>query len=670
MTLTAPLARRLAPGLCGLGGLVAAVLAQAQPAPPAPGPPAYQDHYIDGGTLAPDVTTDDSAGGDASEGLARSLQVDGVVAALHSHESDTSNSVVEKGVVVKSQWETVAYGAWSLDAAAHGGTAEPGDAGSHGVATLRQRGMPFDGGWQADNALGDLNSVDISLARLQPRFYLPTTPMQGLTTEWRGPSGLQFVGGVGEPGLYDGIAVPGFRTVGGSTATAGAQWSPAANWTVGGQLIEAHDVNLAAGPLFDLGTRLSSNAGLVSALWQDGGTHVQFNLMDGGISGSGNGTGAWVDGSMTEGRLLHNAGMFRIDPNLSWGNQLISNDVEGGYYRLNYQSRQWIADVGVDAVRSVSGLGASTTFLTGDTRYQLSRDWGIGGVANVSRTSHGTSWSAEGYVDHQNPLGTSRAQADLATTPTGNDATLTLDQAWSGLGGLRLTTAVSVERITGALLNDVPQDSTVVGVAVNGGGQFTTRLGMECNVRWTGAVQGHAAPGVSATVSLTWQMTRSWQVLATYYDSEVGAWTPLTVVSPLTPPSMTVIPAAQERGAFLTIRYQRAAGAHFAPLGGAPGAGSGTISGTVYLDTNLNGRLDAGEPGAANVTVVLDGRYSVRTDPNGRFEFPVVAAGHHVITVVSDNVPLPWFLANDGRSEIDVATRGHATVEIGAQRLR
>jgi SdrD B-like domain len=670
MTRIAPPARRLARGLCGLGGCAFGLLAGAQPVAPPPAPPAYQDHYIDGGALAPDIATDDSAGGDATEGLARSLQVDGIVAALHSHESDTSNSVVEKGVVVKSQWETVGYGAWSLDGAAHAGGAEPGEAGSHGVVTLRQRDMPFDGGWHADNALGDLNSVDVSLARLQPRFFLPTAPMQGATTEWRGPSGLEVVAGAGQPGVYDGIAVPGFRTLTGSTATAGAEWSPAAHWTVGGQLIEARDVNLAAGSLIDLGERVSSTAGLVSALWQDTGRHVQFNLIDGGVTGAANGAGAWIDGAIQQGRILQNVGIFRIAPDLTWGNQLISNDVEGGYYRVGYQSRQWIADVGIDAVRSVSGLAGNTTFVTADTRYQLSRDWGLGGVANVSHTSHGTGWSVEGYVDHQNALGTGRAQLDLAETPSGSDTTVTLDQAWSGNQGLRLATALSVERISGALLNDVPQSSTVLGLAVNGGGQFTTRLGMDCNVRWTTAVEGRAAPGVSATVSLTWQLSRSWQLLATYYDSEAGSWTPLTVVSPLTPPSLTVIPAVQERGGFLTIRYQRAAGAHFAPLGGLPGAGSGSIGGVVYLDSNLNGRLDAGEPGAANVTVVLDGRFSVRTDPNGRFEFPVVAAGHHVITVVSDNVPLPWFLANDGRVEVDLATRGRANVEIGAQRLR
>jgi hypothetical protein len=679
MTPPAPLPCRLAPRLCGLGALAWLSIAHGQTGPPAPAPDtpaaalesAYQDHYIDGGRLVPDVTAGELGGGDASEGLARTLQVDGVVAALESRQSAATDRFIEKGVVVRSQWETVGYGGWSLDAAAHGASSEPGEAGrSQGTAALRQRGMPFDGGWQADNAIGDLNSPNIALARLQPRFYLPTAPMQGLTTEWRGPSGLQIVAGGGEPGVYDGIAVPAFHTLGGSTATAGAEWSPAAHWTLGGQLVEARDVNLATGPLVNVGERLSTTSGLLTALWRDATRSLQFNLIDGSVDHLSNGVGAWIDGSIAAGRTLHSAGIFRLDPNVTWGNQLISNDAEGGYYRFGYQSRQWLADLGVDAVRSVSGRGGDTTFLTADTRYQMSRDWGVGGVTNLSRTDRASSWSLEGYVDHANRLGLGRAQLNVAATASARDETLTFDQSWSGATGIRMSTAASLERITGALINDVPQDSTVLGLGVNGGGQFTTRFGVEANVRFTRALSGHAAPGVAATVSLEWQLSPSWQLLATYYDSEVGSWTPLTVVSPLTPPAFTTIPAVQERGAFLTIRYQRAAGARFAPLGGAPGSGSGEISGVVYLDSNMNGRLDAGEVGAPNVTVVLDGRFSVQTDANGRFSFPVVAAGYHVVTAVGDNVPLPWFLANDGRVEVDVATRGRTTVAIAAERQR
>ncbi len=670
MTPRRNLSPRLAFSLCGLGGLACSVAVHAQTAAPAgPSAPAYQDRYIDGGTLAPDISTGD--GGSDAQGLAHSLQIDGVVSSLSSHGGGPASTVSENGIVAKSQWETATYGDWSLDASARTGGSEPGSSeqGQGGVMTLRQRGMPFDGDWQADNGVGDLNSPDISLARIQPRFYLPTAPMQGLTTEWRGPSGLQLVAGGGVPGLYDGIVVPDFRTLNGSTATAGAQWSPSSQWTVGGQFIEAHDVNLAVGPVIDGTALMSSTAGLLSAAWAGGGEHVQMNLLDGG-DGKTNALGTWVDASLEQGRFLQNAGLFRIDPNMTWGDQLISNDAQGGYYRLNYQSRQWLADIGVDEVRSVSGLGADTTFVTGDSRYQLSRDWGVGGVANTSRTDGGTSWSLEGFVDHSNTAGTARAQVDFAETPAGRDATLTLNEAWTTPVGMRLSTSAAVERISGAVIDDLQQDSTVLSVAAYGGGQFTTGFGIEGNVRWAAAVQGQAAPGVSANVSLTWQLSQAWEILGTYYDSRIGSWTPLTVESPLTPPVATPVPGVQERGMFLTFRYRRAGGSHFAPLGGAPGAASGEIAGVVFLDANDNGHADAGEAGASNVTVVLDGRFSVQTDANGRFAFPVVATGHHIIVVVPDNLPLPWTLVNEGRAEVDVTTRDRAEIAIAAQRPR
>jgi hypothetical protein len=108
-----------------------------------------------------------------------------------------------------------------------------------------------------------------------------------------------------------------------------------------------------------------------------------------------------------------------------------------------------LADVGIDEVHSVSGLGTNTTFLTGDTRYQLSRDWGIGSVANISRTDGGTAWSVEGYLDHLNAWGTGRTQADFAKTQTSQDVALTLNQRrrrqWTS-AGLHRTWAGCVRR--------------------------------------------------------------------------------------------------------------------------------------------------------------------------------------------------------------------------------
>jgi hypothetical protein len=655
-------------------GFALGLCAQAQAQSIAP-PPTYQDRYIDGGALSPDVSSGTSETG-SREGLARSLQVDGVLSVLSSTGPGARPTVVEDGLVFRSQWDTLAYGTWALDLSGRtGGSGLGSDAqGQGGVITLRQRAMPFDGGWQADNSLGDINSPEIALARVQTRFYLPSSPMQGLSTQWRASDGVEIVAGGGVPGVYDGIEVPDFRTLGGSIATVGAQWTPAPRWMLGGQIIDAHDVGLySPAALDDSGLddsgHGSSTAGLLSGAWQSTDVNLQLNLLDGAISDHRGGFGGWFDASLSTNRIAQSAGVFRIDPNLTWGNQLIADDVQGGYYRFDYQSRQWLLDAGIDEVRSVSGRGTDSTFLTGDTRYQALRDWGIGGVANAIRSDKGDSGSLEGYLDHIDRWGTSRAQIDVAHSPSGQDSTLTLQQALSTLTGLHLNAAISIERIAAAVAAANQGDSTAVRATLYGGGQVTTRVALESNVQWARAIAGRSAPGVSANVSLTWLLSRNWSVLLSYYDSQIGSWTPLVVQSPLTPAPAAAVSGMQERGVFLTLRYQRASGLHFAPLGGAPGMGAGAIAGTVYLDANANNHLDADEAGVANLTVVLDGRFSVQTDDAGRFEFPAVTAGHHVLSVNADNLPLPWVLAGGGRAEVQVTTRGRCEIELGAERM-
>lgn len=136
-----------------------------------------------------------------------------------------------------------------------------------------------------------------------------------------------------------------------------------------------------------------------------------------------------------------------------------------------------------------------------------------------------------------------------------------------------------------------------------------------------------------------------------------------------------MIPNAQldivrSRAVFLTLRYDAHSGTPSTPIGGARGSASGSIVGRLFLDSNENGVQDAGEAAAASVTVLLDGRFSVRTDPQGRFEFPLVASGDHQLTIVPDNLPLPWAINDDGRRTVNVRTRETTHIEIAATRIR
>ena len=659
--------------------------AQAPPAAaPAP-PPAYEDRLI-GGNLAPDISLGDAYSTDTS-GLAHAIRVDALTSILQGQGASPTPTVHENGIVSDAQWETATYGDWSANGAVRIGGGDErflGSSNDNLSFALHQRGMPFDGGWQADNALGDLNLPLVGLERSQSRFIFSSGTMLGATTEWRGPDGLQFVAGGGEPGVFNGIKVPVFDTLGGSTAALGAEWSPAPQWTLGGQYAGARDANLYYEPPQPPGgsvlppeisnTRISSNTSIVSAAWQEDRTHAQLNFIDGTVDGNTNAFGAWTDASLTRGPYTQSFGAFYIEPNLAWGNQLIMSNAEGGYYRLDYQSRRWVANFGVDEVLPVSGQGVSSTFLNGNARYQLDRDTGIGAVSNLLLSHDGgsqTGWSLEGFFDQANSWGTGRAQLGYATSTQAQDLSATVQQSWKMPTGMRLATSVAVDSGHTAPTAGLPaEDTTVVRLAVYGGGDLTSRLSLDGNVQWATAVQGRAAPSTFADVSLVCRLARAWEVLFTYYENRIGSWTPLTITSPLTPPVPTPQASQGQQGIFLTLRWQQRGGAHFVPLGGAAGAGSGRLTGVVYLDANENGRYDAGEAGAPNVTVILDGRFSTRTDANGRFDFSSVVAGHHVLTVQQDNLPLPWTLLNQGRTEVDVSTRDRIDVNIGAVRLK
>lgn len=615
----------------------------------------YQDRLIDGGTLAPDVS--DSRDDYDRSGWPRAIRIEGVTSRLKRN----GQSVSEDGIAAGAFIDTPAYGSLSFD----GVFRTDGE----GLATLWQRGLPVAGGWRVNNGLGVLNTPGIDLTRNQTRFYLPSTPVAGASTEWRNARGVALNAGGGEPGVFDGIRLPVFDGLGGSVATAGAQFSPSPGWSAGAQVATANDVPLGFGPAIG-DERVSATSWFASAAWQGANTRVQGNVVgsrmradaDQALDRNGS-LGGWIDAFVQDGRVGHSFGAFRFDPGMVWGNQQISSDAQGGYYRASYQRQQWLIDGGIDRVVSVSGDGLNITYATGSARYQFSRDLGFGAGANVRRDDN-TAYSAYAFVDRMTGLGLTRGQFDVAQDSPQRDAQLTVDQSWNVVSGTRLSTAVSVGRAT----DDNGVSGNRVSFAVFGGGDLTSRLSIDGNARWTRSNIAGSDTNVYANVALSWQILRNLSLSVVYYENRTDTAQPLAVLSPIAQP--IVLQSFRDRGFFLTLRFDARAGRATAPLGGRPGEGAGRISGVVYLDANDDARFDAGEQGAANVTVILDGRYVARTDAQGRFEFPSVIEGRHVVAVVPDNLPLPWVLKNEGRVEVNVAVRSSTQLEIAAQRFR
>jgi hypothetical protein len=646
--------RRVAAGGVCVFLLCTSAAARAQVTPPEAAVD-YEDRLIDGGNLTPDIG-DDTAGGNDPEGWPRAFRMQVATSRLTRND----RQINENGVRLGGLLDTPNYGAFSLDANLRSSNNDL--IGSGGLVSLWQRNLPMNGGWMGNNALGVFNSPSVDLARQQYRFFIPTLPTVGAATEWRQQNGLQLQASIGQPGLLTGIYVPTFEGLGGRVATGGLQWNLSREWAAAVQAVDVDNARFTIGPTA-VGATVSARSWYGGTSWNTPNARAQLNIVGSELDGGSDRAGVWLDGGIRDDRLWHSFGGFRLPANLVWGNQPLPSNLEGGYYRAAFQSRQWIVDGGVDYVTPVSGGGSGTLYGIGSVRYQIYTSLGVGGGANV-RQGVGDAWSTFGYVDHANPWGLGRVQANFAKDNFQNNSQLTLDQSWNVPSGARLSTSLLLGRE-----NFERFSANRYGVAVYGGGQLRSNLSVDVNARWDEAFGQSASQNILANAALNWNVASGWLASASFYENRNTGRQPLVVTSPI-PEPFPIYQRFNDRGLFLSVRYDWQAGTPIVPLGGAPGTGSGIVAGVLFLDANDNGRLDAGEGGAANVTILLDGRFTVRTDAQGRFEFPSVAAGKHVVTIVPDNLPLPWAAPAEGRLEVEVGVRERTRTEIPIRRLR
>lgn len=650
-------------------GLVPWALAAAQPAgSPGDGTPvaptAYEDRLIEGGTLALD---DAGEGGTPynAEGWPRFYRIDGVASYFDQQGLITR----ENGGRLFARLDTPQYGAITVDATARVG---PGSF----IATIVQRDLAFDHDWRANNALGVVTSLGIDLSRNQYRFYVPTFPTVGGTTEWIHDGDLQLQASIGQPGNYDGFRLSGFESLDGTLATVGAQWAFAPRWQAGVQFVNASGVDSPYA--VDGNGKIDSNAVFAALTWNGDTTRLQANVLASDASTLGasvRATGLWLDGKTLWDKVTHNYGVFRLEPGLTWGYQPINNDLQGAYYRMAYQSLRWQVDGGVDYANSVSGRGTSGTYVTLNGRYQFNSRMGLGGNGGYLSNGGQTASLVSAYGDLVWSQGASRLAFSAArnnNVPASRAEQVQLDHTWNMPAGTRLTTSLTATQDrTDTVTNG---DATVpgstlrrFGLGVLGGGDITNNLSLDANLQYNVFSRSGTATGVYGNVNLNWRISSQWSVVGTYYDNRDDS-AQLFVLDPLIP-EIGQLPTQRNRAVFLMVRYEDRGGTQAVPIGGRPGSPAGAIAGTLFLDANDNGVREATEGGAANVTILLDGRFPTRTDEAGRFEFPFVAAGTHRISVIPDNLPLPWSVDNP-RIEVQVNARSTANVEIPARRMR
>lgn len=656
-----PPARRLR-HLIALGALAPALNAAAQNAPSptaAPAPAAYVDRVID--NLPPEATdTDAEADPYDRSGWPRFLRLE---TRLGSQPFDTSHRT-RLGYGLYGLIETPNHGTLSVD-----GSYEP--SGSSGALTLRQRAMPLEGGWLTSNELGVINPPTADILRLPARVFLPGTFLQGLSTEWENPGrGLQLLASTGDPGRLDFLPANGFRKLAGQRSAIGGQWRLGADdqrplsrqgWTVAMQHERGRRVsNLDAPSLAS--DFADADATLLALRHESAGQRLQGQFMGSRSSRfDGRRNGFWFDGEWDDGPRTHGAGAYRLERDLSWADLPMANDLVGAYARTSWRTRQWSAEGSIDWLDSLSGRSGSGFFATASGRWRLNRDHTVG-LGTTVRRFDGDAWSTYGDWRFQNGWGTSGLRLEL--THGTNDPTsrmLTWDQEWGVPQGWSVNTSLGVG---GYNADQTRAAESVWNAALSLSAPVGSRASLRGNLSTERSNTGQSRH--SLNLGANWRFTPRWS-LEGNFNRSTGRSRIERPLDPLAPFLPVAVPDA-DRSFYLVLRYELEAGSRDVPLGGRAADGGGRIQGVVYFDTNRNGTQEASETGVPNATVFLDNRYAVRTDSQGRFEFPFVASGPRVVSVRSDSLPLPWSVTGQGQTTVEVRRRESVSISLPVQR--
>jgi hypothetical protein len=655
----------------------------------APAEAPYQDRVIETMGFDPAATIADETDPFDPEGLPRQLRIEG------RGIQDRSTLVGSRSLAAFSIFgliEKPNYGAISLDAdlryetGARTGFGYGGDTAAprqRGTIAIRQRGMPLGDGMSLDNDLGFFAAPAPALARTLSRINLPAPRLQGAASQWFDERRrVTALAAAGQPMQFDGLAASRVQRLPGNVVQLGGQWDaepePAA--------IQGGDSR--AGPYFDPRRRRSpwssavmfgqgrglTSSGLYGATLTGAGAArfdarsawlgmggerrdlqwqaqmLSTRLDAGAAQGARTSRGGWADVQWRRDELAQGAGLYALDRSLSWLGLPLASDVTGGYWRGAWQTRRWTADGGVDLLRSPS-TGKSGWFAVASMRQRLTSklDWGtFGSMRNFNGRAH----SLASDLQWRNGMGTTDLRAETTGDGDGGRAQrLTLQHDWDVEPGFALATSVSGGRArTGGGEPSLPAWAAAVSLEVPL--KTTASVRGTVNTERNGDQTRH---GFNA--ALVWPLSATW-TFETGALLNRGQTRVAPPVDPLAPPApSTATPTSQARSAYLALRYELRGGTPTAPFGGRPQDGGGTIEGRVFFDANRNGRLDAGEQGAPGVTVQLDGRWSVKTDSQGRYEFAWVAKGSRDVAVLDETLPLPWAAPTDAPRGAEVLLR-------------
>jgi hypothetical protein len=608
----------------------------------------------------------------------------------------------ELGQRVGYRYQTTNYGELIFEAdarSAHGdlgiGTSSLGLTSRRTSARFvaRNIGFPLSPSTFADTSLGDVSSEITNALGRSYRLSLGSTTVRGTSLRVAGPR-FDLRAGTGERGRLTGGPVPGFESSGGRLSWLGYSHRLGPNTTAGVQVGHAADIS-GGSALFPLAGLATDDVTSVAA----GATHV-LNFADGdwlrgrviavgsratgaGIASSGN--AEYIEGTYSGRTQRHEFGAYRSDPEVRFGDAIVSSGGHGAYWRVDVSGPRLNWGVGADFEDSSAGNFQNRRLgVSGNAAWRIDRHRYLQGSFNVTQTH--TENPLAGLLSRRRGMYLSTAyRTRLSPTfgPTYFRLTLRRNEVLvsDDVPATGETAEWEQDWITGQYETLRPELRTTLGLARERAGsdrQFSPTAGVVfrywLDPDWhVGGSLRYTAQDTNLSTSRglsgTLDTERSWPSSGWRLGASLQLNQAVVRLAPggLAPPETS---RSDDKYLSVYLRWEGQAGTTPRGIGAREGsAGSGGIDGLVFFDRNRDGEQQADENGVPDVEVFLDGRYRVRTDRNGRFSYPLVGTGQHVLTMVPESVPLPWGPAAGDGVKVDVPLRGQVLPKLPVIRV-
>lgn len=672
-------------------------------------PPAYQDKVMDARTLQqiqPLGNQQDDADSAEPDGFRTWLVESRAGLSQNAVSGQASRQAAEAGIRTEYRQETRDYGEWVMQADAR---LRDGDTGlgleggyfhtPHNATgtrlTLRNQSLPVTENILADSALGDIQTELADSLTRQYRTSLGSSTVRGASTHlYNDKAHLRM--GAGQRGKLTGGPYPGFEATEGSLAWAGYSQTIGKRFTAGVQFNHAAgippwdsltpDSTTQDKTLRETVSSLAIAAGYGQTTAQPDNRNARLLLVQSHTDsnaethGNANATGLFLEAGLKRGRNYHELGAYRTDPNLRFGDQVLSTEQrQGAYWQFNRQGTRMNLGGGLDAETSThqgSGKHDKRLSANASVNYRLDRDHSLGANARTSRYTQaetGSSHSSTASLHYQTRWFPVRGQTRLSATLHRNESLVSNGKAATGE-----ELQWEQDWIKGRYETMRPLFSTTLGLAQDRSSEETQtyptaglhvrqwldpRWQVDGNLRYTSR-HGNlsTSQGLAGTLSTERELGNGW-----YLGASASINTARVNVEADSFREAR-ISRSNDKSAYLYARWEGKTGKPYHTIGKRQAglSGSGSITGSVFLDSNRDGVQQADEANVPGVEIFLDEGHRAMTDPQGRFAFNQVATGKHQLMLNVDSIPLPWGVGSRNSVDVDVPLRSqtHAALPV------